>query len=97
MKDPLAVFSADWMAARFDMQDDLRYDALGALSGWTRTRGGASSEFTAEGARILARNAEERPTRTETPAYPLRRAPRGALEVEERSPAAAPGTEPPPA
>ena len=53
--DPLLLPRADW-------RDDFHYDADGALTGWTRSRaGGAVAEFTADGARVLARDAAGRP------------------------------------
>ena len=77
--DPLLLPRADW-------RDDFHYDADGTLTGWTRSRaGGATSEFTADGARVLARDAAGRPLAAQRVSYPLGRGPRGALVVEELS------------
>ncbi len=77
--DPMLLPRAAW-------RDDFRYDAAGALTGWTRSRpGGPSDEYTAEGRRILTRDAAGAPARSEAVAYPLRRAPSGALEITEIS------------
>ena len=57
----------------------------GRLTGWTRARGDATSEFTAAGARILAPAAANHPARSEPVAYPLARDPSGTLVVEEVS------------
>jgi len=76
--DPLLLPRADW-------RDDFRYDADGALTGWTRVRAGGTAEFTADGARVLERDAAGRPLRAERVGYMLGRGPRGALVVEELS------------
>jgi hypothetical protein len=44
--DPLIDVPKDW-------RDDYHYDVEGRLTGWTRTRGDAKEEFTAEGRLIL--------------------------------------------
>ncbi len=76
--DPMLTARADW-------RDELHYDTEGAPIGWTRTRrDGASAAFTAAGARILAHDAEGRPSRTAIPAYPLGRTRQDALVVEEQ-------------
>ena len=45
--DPMLIPRADW-------RDDYHYDAAGALTGWTRTRGDRREDFTPDGARLLA-------------------------------------------
>lgn len=70
--DPMLIARADW-------RDSYHYDAAGRLTGWTRTRGGASEEYDAEGRRILAPADATGPARTEAVSYPLRRLPDGGL------------------
>ena len=64
------------------------YDAGGALTGWTRTRGGISDEYTAEGLRVLTPATGAEPARADAVAYPLRRLPDGTLGLDEVSAAA---------
>ena len=56
------------------------------LTGWTRSRdGGATEDFTADGARILERDAAGRPLRGRGRRLPARPRPAGRLVVEELS------------
>jgi hypothetical protein len=48
--DPAVVTPADW-------RDTYHVDASGKLTGWTRTRGQASEEFTADGKRVTVSEA----------------------------------------
>ncbi len=76
--DPMLIPRADW-------RDDYHYDAAGALTGWTRTRGDRREDFTPDGARLLAPATRDAPARTEAVAYPLARRPDGGLALEEIS------------
>jgi hypothetical protein len=76
--DPMLLPRADW-------RDEFAWGSDGRLLGWTRHRAGRSDAFTAEGQRILARDAEGRPGRTEAVAHVLGRDARGGLVVEEIS------------
>jgi hypothetical protein len=90
--DPMLVARADW-------RDDYAWGPGGDLLGWTRIRPGRSDDFTADGARILTRDAGGSPERVEPVAYPLGRDDRGRLVVEELSSGAAldyRGAAPPP-
>ncbi len=76
------AYADPMLAARAGWRDDYHYDADGALTGWTRTRGpdGPPPEaFTATGNRVLSAS------RVEVPAYPLNRDDKGGLVVEELS------------
>ena len=78
------VYADPMLMARADWRDDYRYDADGALVGWTRSRPDRDPEsFRADGARTFGDAAE-------AVAYPLARAPGGRLLVEERSAATGP-------
>ena len=70
---------------RADWRDDYHYAADGSLTGWTRTRGGRTDEYAADGARILVPAAGAAPAETEGVAYPLSRRPDGSLGLEEIS------------
>jgi hypothetical protein len=77
--DPMLLPWADW-------RDDYAYGPDGSLLGWTRTRGDRGAEdFTAQGARILARAPDGAPRTLEPVAYPLRRDDAGRLTVGEVS------------
>ena len=76
--DPMLIPRADW-------RDDYHYAADGSLTGWTRTRGGRTDEYAADGARILVPAAGAAPAETEGVAYPLSRRPDGSLGLEEIS------------
>ena len=77
--DPLIVPRADW-------RDEFATDAAGRVTGWTRHRPGRDPEaFTADGARILDRDAGGAPSRVEPVAYPLGRDALGRLTVAELS------------
>jgi hypothetical protein len=76
--DPMLLPRAGW-------RDAYTWGADGALLGWTRHRDGRSEDFTADGRRILTRDAEGHPERTEAVAHVLDRDRRGRLVVEERS------------
>jgi len=77
--DPLLVPRADW-------RDAFETDAGGRITGWTRSRPGREPEaFTADGRRILDRDAAGRPTLVEAVAYPLGRDALGRLTVAELS------------
>jgi YD repeat-containing protein len=60
--DPTLDFKKDW-------RDDYHYDAQGRPTGWTRTRGEAKSYFTADGLRILERDPQGQPTKTQPVRY----------------------------
>jgi YD repeat-containing protein len=60
--DPVIVNRKNW-------RDEYHYDALGTLTGWTRRRGISTWEFTAEGLRVVAQDAEGKPTKTTAVQY----------------------------
>jgi len=77
--DPMLVARTPW-------RDEYSYDADGALAGWTRHRAeGPPAEYTAQGARILARHPDGSPARAETVRHALARDRDGGLTVEELS------------
>lgn len=60
--DPALLTPASW-------RDTYQYDPQGLLLGWTRTRDGATADFTREGALILKRDARGRPSEARTVRY----------------------------
>ena len=76
--DPMLIPRADW-------RDDYHYAADGSLTGWTRTRGARTDDYTADGTRILVPATGTTPAVTEPVAYPLSRRPDGSLGLEEIS------------
>ena len=60
--DPALDFKKDW-------RDDYHYDPEGRLTGWTRTRGDVKTHFTADGLRILERDARGLPSKTQPVRY----------------------------
>jgi len=60
--DPALLTPASW-------RDAYRYDPQGQLLGWTRTRNGATEEFTRDGALVLTRDAQGRPSEARTVRY----------------------------
>jgi hypothetical protein len=60
--DPIAHTPRDW-------RDELRYDEGGHLLGWTRRRGTAVEQFTAEGRLVLEMDAQGRPVRARAVRY----------------------------
>ena len=83
-----AVYADPMLIPRAGWRDAYHYDAGGALTGWTRTRGGISDEYTAEGLRVLTPATGAEPARADAVAYPLRRLPDGTLGLDEVSAAA---------
>jgi hypothetical protein len=75
-EDPLLIPARDW-------RDAFDYAADGSLLGWTRTRKDGVSRFTRHGARILARDAQDRPVEAGRVAYPVTRDASGRLAVTE--------------
>lgn len=88
--DPLLFALRDW-------RDVYDYGPDGALTGWTRARGGALSHFTADGARVVARDATGAVTATEPVTYPITVRPDGRRVVAEVGPDDPPATDAPPA
>ncbi|MFM9194466.1 MAG: TPR end-of-group domain-containing protein [Planctomycetia bacterium] len=60
--DPRILTPADWT-------DTYRYDDRGNLLGWTRTGGGTTAEFTADGRRVTKSDADGRPVETSPVGY----------------------------
>jgi len=60
--DPALLTPASW-------RDAYQYDPQGQLLGWTRTRDGATEEFTRDGALVLTRDEQGRPTEARTVRY----------------------------
>ncbi|MCU0980740.1 MAG: hypothetical protein MUF25_16445 [Pirellulaceae bacterium] len=60
--DPALLTPASW-------RDAYQYDAQGQLLGWTRTRDGAAEEFTRDGALVLKRDEQGRPSEARTVRY----------------------------
>jgi len=77
------TYADPMLLPRIDWRDAFRYDAAGAPDGWTRSRDGVTTDYTAEGMRVLTRDRAGRVTRAEPVRYVLRRAPDGGLLVEE--------------
>ena len=57
--DPGLLTPAAW-------RDTYQYDPQGQLLGWTRTRDGATEEFTRDGALVLKRDEQGRPSEART-------------------------------
>ncbi len=74
--DPFLDFPKDW-------RDDYHYDAQGNLTGWTRTRGDATEEFTAEGKRILERDEDGQPKKTAEVRYVPERLPNRKVRLKQ--------------
>lgn len=60
--DPALQWAKDW-------RDEYRYDDAGRLLGWTRHRGSAAEEFTADGALVIEKDGEGRPLRARLMRY----------------------------
>lgn len=75
--DPLVFPRRDW-------RDEHRYDAGGALLGWTRIRETGRSDFTRHGARVIAVDELGRPTQAAEVTYPVEQARSGGLMAVER-------------
>ena len=74
--DPVLFPVRDW-------HDVYRYDGSGQLLGWTRSRDGATSKFTAEGTLVIESDQVGRPVRTERVRYRLHREADGGFRVIE--------------
>lgn len=80
-----AAYADPMLIPRVDWRDDYHYAPDGSLTGWTRTRGARTDDYTADGARILVPATATTPDETEGVAYPLSRRPDGSLGIEEIS------------
>lgn len=78
--DPLVYTSRDW-------RDEYHYDGEGRLAGWTRVRGGAKEEFTANGELILEQDATGKPLKTSAVMYRAKRDQADRPHVLEQIPA----------
>ncbi|MEH6405367.1 MAG: hypothetical protein V7750_18490 [Sneathiella sp.] len=67
-----------------DWRDDFSYDNKGRLTGWIRTRKGSTSEFSRNGAKILAKDNKGRPTKAEMIAYEFKRDKKGQIVITEK-------------
>ena len=83
--DKAKTYADPMLMARAGWRDEYVYDAEGRPVGWTRIRPERTDSFDAAGRRILTRDAEGRPDRTEPVAYTLERSRAGGLEVREVS------------
>ncbi len=85
--DPVLDLKKDW-------RDEYRYSDDGKLLGWTRIRGEAREEFTAEGRLILEKDDQGNPTKTAEVRYAAKprpgKAPLLEQQVVEQEPAAEP-------
>ncbi len=71
------------IAPRRAWRDTFYYNGVGHLQGWTRTSKDGTFHFTRHGARILARDAQDRPTEAESVSYLLKPDAVGRLSVVE--------------
>jgi hypothetical protein len=71
--------------ARKDWRDEYHYGAGGKLTGWTRIRGDAREEFTAEGLRVTSAGAEGRPLEARRVRYVAEPQPGGRRVIRQET------------
>ncbi len=74
--DPVLLPARDW-------RDTYRYAPDGTLLGWTRARGRREADYTADGHRVLSRDAAGRPLEAVAVEYRVTRTRRGRAQVVE--------------